>query len=92
MCYNIKYKEKKMATEKTTAKERVKKEREELSKKIEKLENLIGKVKTDNIPNHKKLLDSLSNEQKKLLKKQLRVMKEYRHILDRRLSIWVEEN
>lgn len=81
-----------MATEKTTAKERVKKEREELSKKIEKLENLLGKVKTDNMPNHKKLLDSLSNEQKKLLKKQLRVMKEYRHILDRRLSIWVEEN
>jgi hypothetical protein len=81
-----------MATEKTTAKERVKKEREELSKKIEKLENLIGKVKTDNMPNHKKLLDSLSNEQKKLLKKQLRVMKEYRHILDRRLSIWVEED
>jgi large subunit ribosomal protein L17e len=73
-------------------KERVKKEREELSKKIEKLENLIGKVKTDNMPNHKKLLDSLSNEQKKLLKKQLRVMKEYRHILDRRLSIWVEED
>lgn len=81
-----------MATERTTAKERVKKEREELSKKIEKLENLLGKVKTDNMPNHKKLLDSLSNEQKKLLKKQLRVMKEYRHILDRRLSIWVEEN
>jgi hypothetical protein len=81
-----------MATERTTAKERVKKEREELSKKIEKLENLIGKVKTDNMPNHKKLLDSLSNEQKKLLKKQLRVMKEYRHILDRRLSIWVEED
>lgn len=81
-----------MATEKTTAKERVKKEREELSKRIEKLENLLGKVKTDNMPNHKKLLDSLSNEQKKLLKKQLRVMKEYRHILDRRLSIWVEED
>lgn len=81
-----------MATERTTAKERVKKEREELSKRIEKLENLIGKVKTDNMPNHKKLLDSLSNEQKKLLKKQLRVMKEYRHVLDRRLSIWVEEN
>lgn len=81
-----------MATERTTAKERVKLEREELSKKIEKLENLIGKVKTDNMPNHKKLLDSLSNEQKKLLKKQLRVMKEYRHILDRRLSIWVEED
>lgn len=81
-----------MAAERTTAKERVKKEREELSKKIEKLENLIGKVKTDNMPNHKKLLDSLSNEQKKLLKKQLRVMKEYRHILDRRLSIWVEED
>jgi DNA-binding transcriptional regulator GbsR (MarR family) len=81
-----------LATERTTAKERVKLEREELSKKIEKLENLIGKVKTDNMPNHKKLLDSLSNEQKKLLKKQLRVMKEYRHILDRRLSIWVEED
>jgi len=77
--------------EKTTAKDRVKIERDELSKKIEKLENLVGKVKANNMPNHQKLLDSLSNEQKKLLRKQLKVMKEYRHILERRLSIWQEE-
>lgn len=75
----------------TTAKDRVKIERDELSKKIEKLENLVGKVKANNMPNHQKLLDSLSNEQKKLLRKQLKVMKEYRHILERRLSIWQEE-
>lgn len=77
--------------EKATAKDRVKIERDELSKKIEKLENLVGKVKANNMPNHQKLLDSLSNEQKKLLRKQLKVMKEYRHILERRLSIWQEE-
>lgn len=77
--------------EKTTAKDRVKIERDELSKKIEKLENLVGKVKANNMPNHQKLLDSLSNEQKKLLRKQLKVMKEYRHILERRLSIWQDE-
>lgn len=77
--------------EKTTAKDRVKIERDELSKKIEKLENLVGKVKANNMPNHQKLLDSLSNEQKKLLRKQLKVMKEYRHILERRLAIWQEE-
>ena len=77
--------------EKTTAKDRVKIERDELSKKIKKLENLVGKVKANNMPNHQKLLDSLSNEQKKLLRKQLKVMKEYRHILERRLSIWQEE-
>lgn len=77
--------------EKTTAKDRVKIERDELSKKIEKLENLVGKVKANNMPNHQKLLDSLSNEQKKLLRKQLKIMKEYRHILERRLSIWQEE-
>lgn len=77
--------------EKTTAKDRVKIERDDLSKKIEKLENLVGKVKANNMPNHQKLLDSLSNEQKKLLRKQLKVMKEYRHILERRLSIWQEE-
>lgn len=77
--------------ERTTAKDRVKIERDELSMKIEKLENLVGKVKANNMPNHQKLLDSLSNEQKKLLRKQLKVMKEYRHILERRLSIWQEE-
>ena len=77
--------------EKTTAKDRVKIERDDLSKKIEKLENLVGKVKANNMPNHQKLLDSLSNEQKKLLRKQLKVMKEYRHILERRLAIWQEE-
>lgn len=74
-----------------TAKDRVKKEKDELDKKIEKLENLIGKVKTENMPSHEKLLKSLSNEQKKLLKKQLKVMKEYSHILSRRLAIWVDE-
>lgn len=77
--------------EKTTAKERCKKERDDLVKKIEKLENLFGKVKTGNWKAHEKLLNSLSNEQKKLMKKQLRVMKEYKHILDKRLAIWVEE-
>lgn len=75
----------------STAKDRVKKEREDLSEKIEKLENLVGKVRTDNMPSHQKLLDSMSNEQKKLLRKQLKIMKEYRHVLDRRLSIWIDE-
>lgn len=74
-----------------TAKDRVKDELFELNVRIGKLDNLIGKVKTDNMPAHKKLLDSMSNEQKKLLRKQLKVMKEYKRILEKRLTIWVEE-
>ena len=38
-----------------------------------------------------KLLNSLSGEQKKLLKKQLKVMKTYSHILSKRLKIWTDE-
>lgn len=74
-----------------TAKDRVKEEKEELDKKIEKLTNLIGKVKSDDWEAHKKLLESLSNEQKKLLRKQLKIMKEYSRILEKRIKIWVEE-
>lgn len=74
-----------------TAKDRVKEELSELTTRIEKLDNFVGKVKTENMPNHQKLLDSLSNEQKKLLRKQLKVMKEYKRILEKRLTIWVEE-
>lgn len=75
----------------TTARERVVAEREGLEKKIAKLENMLGKLKTGNMPKHEKLVKSLSNEQKKLLKKQLKVMKEYSHILKRRLDLWIEE-
>ena len=75
----------------TTAQGRVKEELAQLSERISKLDNLIGKVKTDNMPNHKKLLDSMSNEHKKLLKKQLKVMKEYKRILEKRLAIWLED-
>ena len=75
----------------TTALDRVKIERDELEQKIEKLSNLFGKVKSDNWEAHKKLLDSLSNEQKKLLTKQLKVMKEYKRILDKRIKLWVIE-
>ena len=74
-----------------TAKDRVKEEKEELDKKIEKLNNLIGKVKSDDWEAHKKLLESLSNEQKKLLRKQLKIMKEYSRILEKRIKIWLEE-
>lgn len=73
------------------AKDRVKVELEELEKRTEKLGNLIGKVKSDNWEAHAKLLNSMSNEQKKLLKKQYKIMKEYAHVLKRRLSIWIEE-
>ena len=75
----------------TTALDRVKIERDELEQKIEKLSNLLGKVKSDNWEAHKKLLDSLSNEQKKMLTKQLKVMKEYKRILDKRIKLWVIE-
>jgi hypothetical protein len=74
----------------TTAKGRVQIELDELREKNEKLGNLLGKIKTENWEAHKKLLDSLSNEQKKLLKKQFKIQKEYIRILEKRLKIWVE--
>lgn len=81
-----------MAEEKVlSAKGRVQIELEELKERNEKLGNLLGKVKSENMPNHQKLLDSLSNEQKKLLAKQFRVQKEYIRILEKRLKIWVDE-
>ncbi len=81
-----------MAEEKVlSAKGRVQIELEELKERNEKLGNLLGKVKSENMPNHQKLLDSLSNEQKKLLAKQFKVQKEYIRILEKRLKIWVDE-
>ena len=81
-----------MAEEKAlSAKGRVQIELEELKERNEKLGNLLGKVKSENMPNHQKLLDSLSNEQKKLLAKQFKVQKEYIRILEKRLRIWVDE-
>ena len=74
-----------------SAKGRVQIELEELKERNEKLGNLVGKVKSENMPNHQKLLDSLSNEQKKLLAKQFKVQKEYIRILEKRLKIWVDE-
>ena len=77
-----------MAEEKVlSAKGRVQIELEELKERNEKLGNLLGKVKSENMPNHQKLLDSLSNEQKKLLAKQFKVQKEYIRILEKRLKI-----
>ena len=55
--------------EQLSAKDRVKKEMLDLDEKIFKLENFLGKVQSNNAPNHEKLLNSLSGEQKKLLKK-----------------------
>lgn len=75
-----------------TAKGRVQIELKELQEKNEKLGSLLGKIKSDNMPNHQKLLDSLSGEQKKLLKKQYSIQKEYIHILEKRLKLWTEEN
>lgn len=75
----------------TTAKGRVQIELDELREKNEKLGNLLGKIKTENWEAHKKLLDSFSNEQKKLLKKQFKIQKEYIRILEKRLKIWVED-
>lgn len=75
----------------STAKDRVKKELEELKEKNVKLGNLLGKVKSDDWEAHKKLLNSLTNEQKKLLSKQYKVQKEYIRILEKRLKIWIEE-
>ena len=77
--------------EQLSAKDRVKKEMLDLDEKIFKLENFLGKVQSNNAPNHEKLLNSLSGEQKKLLRKQLKVMKTYSHILSKRLKIWTDE-
>ena len=77
--------------EQLSAKDRVKNEMLDLDEKIFKLENFLGKVQSNNAPNHEKLLNSLSGEQKKLLKKQLKVMKTYSHILSKRLKIWTDE-
>ena len=77
--------------EQLSAKDRVKNEMLDLDEKILKLENFLGKVQSNNAPNHEKLLNSLSGEQKKLLKKQLKVMKTYSHILSKRLKIWTDE-
>lgn len=74
-----------------TALDRVKEERDELEKRIEKTSNLVGKVKSGNWEAHRKLLDSFSNQQKKLLKDQLKVMKEHKRILDKRIVLWKEE-
>ena len=75
-----------------TAKGRVQIELKELQEKNEKLGSLLGKIKSANMPNHQKLLDSLSGEQKKLLKKQYSIQKEYIRILEKRLKLWTEEN
>lgn len=75
----------------TTAKGRVQIELEELKTRNEKLGNLLGKVRSENWDAHKKLLDKMSGEQKKLLAKQYRVQKEYIRILEKRLKIWTEE-
>ena len=53
----------------TTAKERVKIELDELTERNEKLGELLGKIKSDNWEAHRKLLNSLNGEQKKLLVK-----------------------
>ena len=74
-----------------TAKGRVQQELEELRTRNQKLGCLLGKIKSDNWAAHQKLLNLLSNEQKKLLKKQYAVQKEYIRILEKRLKIWVEE-
>lgn len=74
-----------------TAKGRVQAELEELRVKNQKLGCLLGKIKSDNWAAHQKLLNSLSNEQKKLLKKQYYIQKEYIRILEKRLKIWIEE-
>lgn len=74
-----------------TAKGRVQKELDDLREKNEKLGCLLGKIKSDNWEAHKKLLSKLSNEQKKLMKKQYSIQKDYIHVLEKRLKIWVEE-
>jgi len=77
--------------ETTTAKERVQMELDDLREKNEKLGCLLGKIKSDNWESHKKLLNKLSNEQKKLLKKKYAIQKDYIRNLEKYLKIWVEE-
>ena len=77
--------------EKTTAKDRLKAYRDDLVERNQKLGCLLGKIKSDNWEAHKKLLNSLSNEQKKLMKKQYSQEKGIIHTLNRRLATWVEE-
>lgn len=74
-----------------TALDRVKKEKKDLDTRMEKLANLIGKVRGEEWEAHKKLFESLSGEQKKLLVKQYKVMKEYSRILEKRIRLWIEE-
>lgn len=74
-----------------TAKGRVQKELDDLREKNEKLGCLLGKIKSDNWESHKKLLNKLSNEQKKLLKKKYVIQKDYIRNLEKYLKIWVEE-
>ena len=80
-----------MAEITTTAKERVQMELDDLREKNEKLGCLLGKIKSDNWESHKKLLNKLSNEQKKLLKKKYAIQKDYIRNLEKYLKIWVEE-
>ena len=74
-----------------TAKGRVQIMLDDLRKENEKLGCLLGKIKSDNWEAHKKLLSKLSNEQKKLMKKQYSIQKDYIRVLEKRLKIWVEE-
>lgn len=78
-------------TQTTTAKDRCKAYRDELVERNLKLGCLLGKIKSDNWEAHKKLLNTLSNEQKKLMKKQFKQEKDLIHTLNRRLSTWTEE-
>lgn len=78
-------------TKTITAKDRLKNYRDELVERNLKLGCLIGKIKSDNWEAHQKLLNSLSNEQKKLMKKQYKQEREVIHTLNRRLATWIEE-
>ncbi len=75
----------------TTALDRVKKEKADLDKKIEKLGNLIGKIKGNEWEAHKKLFDSFTKSKRSLLTKQYRVMIQYSKILEKRIKNWFEE-
>ena len=75
----------------TTAKDRLKAYRDDLMERNQKLGCLLGKIKSDNWEAHKKLLNSLTNEQKKLMKKQYKEERSLIHTLNRRLTLWVEE-
>lgn len=74
-----------------TAKGRVQQELEYIRERNQKLGCLLGKIKSDNWVAHQKLLNSLSNEQKKLLKKRYAIQKDYIRNIEKYLKIWVEE-